>query len=494
MTPLLLDHLPAARIDASAQQKASAPPDGGGSFEEHLRAPPQRNAESPGGPANPQRAAQTESAGSAPEDKAPAESPDAAAAESERQSADDEAQRPSDEHDPSSEDPSDQGVAQHAQTESKADLPATPDPSPAGHGEQQTAELSASGEEPDSQRPAAARENDAPQLRPTSDAATERLAESIDDAAAAGQGEQSRIAPDAGAGERTIAASSASAPAEGDVLAVGLQPLHAGKQAETGRQSAEGKQDGGGSRGQRKETGKREAAALLPAAIGPANSAVESAELTAPAPDAQLAGDANDAQPAAPQSRQDAPPSANSPQNSDAHSTGSATDRFSQHLVTRGRPSAEPGPHLREADQARFLHRVARAFEAAQDRGGEIRLRLSPPELGSLRLEVKLQGGALSAHIEADTPQARSLLLDNLPLLRERLAEQNIRVERFDVDLTDRQPGGPDDDPRDARRDEWDPPPGEPRRDERRSAAGDDAESAGAARLRPGSNQLNIVV
>ena len=97
---------------------------------------------------------------------------------------------------------------------------------------------------------------------------------------------------------------------------------------------------------------------------------------------------------------------------------------------------------LQDADHARFVNRVARAFQSIGDEGGEVRLRLSPPELGSLRLQVKVQAGALSAHIEADTPQARSVLLENLPILRQRLAEQNIRVDQFDVDLTDRQPGG----------------------------------------------------
>jgi flagellar hook-length control protein FliK len=57
-------------------------------------------------------------------------------------------------------------------------------------------------------------------------------------------------------------------------------------------------------------------------------------------------------------------------------------------------------------------------------------------------LEVSVQKGELRARIEAETPAARSLLLDNLPALREKLAEQNINIKQFDVDLTDRQPGG----------------------------------------------------
>jgi hypothetical protein len=60
-------------------------------------------------------------------------------------------------------------------------------------------------------------------------------------------------------------------------------------------------------------------------------------------------------------------------------------------------------------------------------------------------LEVKVQAGVLTARVEAETAVARSILLDNLPVLRERLAEQGVRVEQFDVSLADRQPGGPPD-------------------------------------------------
>lgn len=93
----------------------------------------------------------------------------------------------------------------------------------------------------------------------------------------------------------------------------------------------------------------------------------------------------------------------------------------------------------RQFDQVRFVQRVARAFESAEQRGGPIRLRLSPPELGSLRLEVKVEGHVMLARVEAETPAARTLLLDNLGVLRERLAQQDIRIEQFDIDLLDRQ-------------------------------------------------------
>jgi flagellar hook-length control protein FliK len=96
---------------------------------------------------------------------------------------------------------------------------------------------------------------------------------------------------------------------------------------------------------------------------------------------------------------------------------------------------------------------VARAFAAAQERDGEVRLRLSPPELGSLRLRVQVQDGALVARLEAETSAARTALIDNLPALRERLAEQGVRIERFDVDLMQRHGGGTPDRPGGQQRD-----------------------------------------
>ncbi|MCE9607546.1 MAG: flagellar hook-length control protein FliK [Planctomycetia bacterium] len=97
---------------------------------------------------------------------------------------------------------------------------------------------------------------------------------------------------------------------------------------------------------------------------------------------------------------------------------------------------------LSTADRARFVQRVARAVRTTHERGGELQIRLSPPELGQLRLQVQMTDGTLSARIEAETPQAKQLLTENLGVLRDRLAEQNVRVERIDVELMNTGNGG----------------------------------------------------
>jgi flagellar hook-length control protein FliK len=115
-------------------------------------------------------------------------------------------------------------------------------------------------------------------------------------------------------------------------------------------------------------------------------------------------------------------------------------------------------------DPARFVGRVAKAFHTAQERGGTLQIRLSPPELGAMRLELTVKDGVMTAALETETAAARRVLLEHLPALRDRLAEQNIRVERFDVDVR-REGGGGQTDPR-AAQDHHQPHQGhgEPRR------------------------------
>ncbi len=97
---------------------------------------------------------------------------------------------------------------------------------------------------------------------------------------------------------------------------------------------------------------------------------------------------------------------------------------------------------LSQADRVRFVQRVEQVFQDLDGQGGSVRLRLSPPELGSLHIEINVAKGEMTARVQAETPAARNILLDNLPALRERLAQHDIKVQSFDVDLMDRSKGG----------------------------------------------------
>jgi flagellar hook-length control protein FliK len=147
-----------------------------------------------------------------------------------------------------------------------------------------------------------------------------------------------------------------------------------------------------------------------------------------------------------------------------------------------------------QIDRVRFVQRVERAFAAVGDRGGSLRLKLSPPELGSLRLEVTVRKGAIRARVEAETPEAKNLLLDNLPALRDKLAQHDIKIQQFDVDLMDRSPGGTPQQtthqaPSGSRQDDY-------RHTRSKVRENSDAapSSTGTASLKDHSGQLNVIV
>lgn len=115
--------------------------------------------------------------------------------------------------------------------------------------------------------------------------------------------------------------------------------------------------------------------------------------------------------------------------------TDSAPRNTADSVETKQAARTDSGKQHVEVDRARFVQRVARAFNTVGENGGTLRLRLSPPELGSLRIEIEVRGSTMTARIEAETSAARTVLLDSLPALRDRLADQNIKVDRFDVEL-----------------------------------------------------------
>lgn len=82
--------------------------------------------------------------------------------------------------------------------------------------------------------------------------------------------------------------------------------------------------------------------------------------------------------------------------------------------------------------------RLSSYLHQAGDSGKALRIRLNPPELGTLQIEVSRQAGQMTARVEVESPQARALLLEQAHLLRDSLQAQGIRLERFDVELNER--------------------------------------------------------
>jgi flagellar hook-length control protein FliK len=101
----------------------------------------------------------------------------------------------------------------------------------------------------------------------------------------------------------------------------------------------------------------------------------------------------------------------------------------------------EPGPTSARSEQAqrstldhfRLIQRVSKAFQHLGREGGEIRLRLAPPELGTLQLEMQIHDRSILARIQTDSETASAAIREHLTELRQRLESLGMRIEKLEV-------------------------------------------------------------
>lgn len=85
-------------------------------------------------------------------------------------------------------------------------------------------------------------------------------------------------------------------------------------------------------------------------------------------------------------------------------------------------------------DEGRFAGRIVRGLTAMiNQRGGSMTMRLDPPELGSLRVQMTIARGVVTAQFTASTAQAHALLEKNMATLRAALESQGLTVDRLNV-------------------------------------------------------------
>lgn len=92
-------------------------------------------------------------------------------------------------------------------------------------------------------------------------------------------------------------------------------------------------------------------------------------------------------------------------------------------------------PHATTNPQQENVARVAKGlYAAASAGGGAVTLRLSPPEMGIVRVEMQLQQGVVRAKLLAEQDSARDLLGQRVGELRLALERQGLVVERLQVE------------------------------------------------------------
>lgn len=97
---------------------------------------------------------------------------------------------------------------------------------------------------------------------------------------------------------------------------------------------------------------------------------------------------------------------------------------------------------LSQFQQNKLVQRVLKGLEQLSTGGGQVKLRLHPPELGTLQMTLKIEANVMSAHLEVENSLAKDALLNNLQTLRDKLNEQGMSIDRFEVEVrTDSQSG-----------------------------------------------------
>lgn len=94
---------------------------------------------------------------------------------------------------------------------------------------------------------------------------------------------------------------------------------------------------------------------------------------------------------------------------------------------------------LTQAERVRLVQRVSRSFARLGPMGGQISLKLHPPQLGALNVQVRMEGRSMTAKLTTESGAARDAILESLPVLRTRLAEQGFEIGSFQVEVADNQ-------------------------------------------------------
>lgn len=102
-----------------------------------------------------------------------------------------------------------------------------------------------------------------------------------------------------------------------------------------------------------------------------------------------------------------------------------------------GQASAEPLADMQDFEPRQVTEQVLRGLRSVvQQRGGNLTLRLHPPDLGSLRIHVEMHNGVVSAMFQASSELVRNLLSRDMGTLRQALEAHGLTVERLQSQLT----------------------------------------------------------
>jgi len=107
-----------------------------------------------------------------------------------------------------------------------------------------------------------------------------------------------------------------------------------------------------------------------------------------------------------------------------------------------GQAVTELKPQPTVGDRIDLARRILDAVQISAQKSRPLRVRLHPPELGVLQVEITREQGSISARLEVETLAARQILAEHLAELKASLHRNGVTVERLDIQLADGRSGG----------------------------------------------------
>lgn len=121
----------------------------------------------------------------------------------------------------------------------------------------------------------------------------------------------------------------------------------------------------------------------------------------------------------------------------DAGSTSSQTFTATDTAAPATTGTSQTGPAVTTQDTDNTQLNTARISRGLQNavnlKGGAVTLRLTPPEMGTVRIQLQIQNGTVNAQFHAETESTRTMLNQQMAHLRSALESQGLNVERLGV-------------------------------------------------------------
>ncbi len=94
-------------------------------------------------------------------------------------------------------------------------------------------------------------------------------------------------------------------------------------------------------------------------------------------------------------------------------------------------------PTLLNLESPEFPHRLAGYLQQAAETGQSLKIRLNPPELGTLQIEISRQAGQTIALLEVESVAAKTIILEQIALLRDSLQQQGLKLDQLTVEVNE---------------------------------------------------------